>query len=170
MVRRSDQFFGRTGSGFTAWAVGNAKVEPKGNAIVITKQASGTAKTDPLIAFFNAVALMSMNSEAAAFARSISGLAVYEVTRKRSLPVSSWIQPLPRLRSFELRSDTQGENVGGNHHVGECHYALSGEACFEYRVCQHKGNSTGNPVGSAPSGPTIGRYPLYSAERLMPAV
>jgi phage terminase large subunit-like protein len=33
-----------------AWAVSNARVEPKGNAIVITKQASGTAKIDPLMA------------------------------------------------------------------------------------------------------------------------
>jgi phage terminase large subunit-like protein len=48
-----------------AWAVGNAKVEPKGNAIVITKQASGTAKIDPLIAALNAVALMAINPKAA---------------------------------------------------------------------------------------------------------
>jgi hypothetical protein len=54
------------GRGLMAWAVSNAKVEPRGNAIVITKQASGTAKTDPLMALFNAVALMSMNPEAAA--------------------------------------------------------------------------------------------------------
>jgi hypothetical protein len=33
-----------------AWAVGNARVEPKGNAITITKQASGTAKIDLLMA------------------------------------------------------------------------------------------------------------------------
>ena len=48
------------GLGLMAWAVGNAKVEPKGNAIVITKQASGTAKIDPLMAAFNAVALMAI--------------------------------------------------------------------------------------------------------------
>ncbi len=46
------------------WCVGNARVEPKGNAILITKQASGTGKIDPLMAGFSAVALMAMNPEA----------------------------------------------------------------------------------------------------------
>lgn len=44
-----------------AWSVSNARVEPRGNAIVITKQQSGTAKIDALMATFNAVALMAMN-------------------------------------------------------------------------------------------------------------
>lgn len=46
-----------------AWCVGNAKVEPKGNAILITKQVSGSAKIDPLMALFNAVWLMALNPE-----------------------------------------------------------------------------------------------------------
>jgi phage terminase large subunit-like protein len=49
------------GQPLMAWSVGNAKVEPRGNAILITKQASGSAKIDPLMAFFNAVSLMSLN-------------------------------------------------------------------------------------------------------------
>ena len=50
-----------SGQGLMAWAVGNARVEPKGNAIIITKQASRSAKIDPLMAVFNAIALMSTN-------------------------------------------------------------------------------------------------------------
>jgi phage terminase large subunit-like protein len=49
------------GQPLMAWAVSNAKVVPVGNAITITKQASGTAKIDPLMAGFNAVTLMAMN-------------------------------------------------------------------------------------------------------------
>ncbi len=46
------------------WCVGNAKVEPRGNAILITKQASGTGKIDPLMATFNAISLISLNPDA----------------------------------------------------------------------------------------------------------
>lgn len=47
-----------------AWCVGNAKVEPRANSILITKQASGSAKIDPLMAMFNAVTLMALNPAA----------------------------------------------------------------------------------------------------------
>ncbi len=51
------------GTGLMAWCVGNAKVIPQGNAVNITKQVSGSAKIDPLMALFNAITLLSLNPE-----------------------------------------------------------------------------------------------------------
>jgi phage terminase large subunit-like protein len=46
-----------------AYAVGNGKVEPRGNASLITKAASGTAKIDPLMALLDSAAIMATNPE-----------------------------------------------------------------------------------------------------------
>lgn len=52
------------GSAMMAWCVGNARIEDKGNAILITKQVSGKSKIDPLMAGFSAVALMALSPAA----------------------------------------------------------------------------------------------------------
>jgi len=52
------------GAPLMAWSVGNAKIVPVGNGISITKQASGFAKIDALMALLDAVFLMAKNPEA----------------------------------------------------------------------------------------------------------
>ena len=51
------------GQQLMTWCAGNARVIMVGNGMRITKQESGVGKIDPLIATFNAVALMTMNPE-----------------------------------------------------------------------------------------------------------
>jgi phage terminase large subunit-like protein len=53
--------FIHSGSKLMAWCVGNAMVVPAGNAIMITKQASGFAKIDPLMALLDAAAIMVLD-------------------------------------------------------------------------------------------------------------
>ena len=64
------------GQPLMSWCVGNAKIEPRGNAVVITKQAAGSAKIDARLALFNAITLMSLNPETAA-APEIHSLDIY---------------------------------------------------------------------------------------------
>lgn len=49
------------GQAMMSWAIGNCKIEPRGNAVIMTKQAAGTAKIDPVLAMLNAVSLMALN-------------------------------------------------------------------------------------------------------------
>lgn len=44
-----------------AWSVSNARIEQRANSILITKQASGSAKIDPLMALLDAAQLMALN-------------------------------------------------------------------------------------------------------------
>jgi hypothetical protein len=55
-ARGQDRFTAASHDGVSSEQL--ARVKPKGNAIVITKQASGSAKIDPLMAAFNAIALV----------------------------------------------------------------------------------------------------------------
>lgn len=51
------------GSRLMSWCAGNARIEQKGNAILVTKAKSGSAKIDPLMAGFCAAELMALNPD-----------------------------------------------------------------------------------------------------------
>ncbi|WP_283195501.1 terminase large subunit [Rhizobium sp. AN80A] len=52
------------GQPLMAWAASNAKTELRGSNYLVTKQAAGASKIDPLMALFNAAMLMFLNPEA----------------------------------------------------------------------------------------------------------
>jgi phage terminase large subunit-like protein len=54
------------GQELMAWCVGNCMLKGSDNATMVTKQASGTAKIDPVMALFDAAHLMPADSEAGA--------------------------------------------------------------------------------------------------------
>jgi phage terminase large subunit-like protein len=60
-VMMSEGRLKHSGSALMNWCVGNAKVEDRGNGRMITKQAAGRAKIDPLIALLCAGTVMSWN-------------------------------------------------------------------------------------------------------------
>ncbi|MCO6386360.1 terminase large subunit domain-containing protein [Aliihoeflea sp. 40Bstr573] len=70
-LKLEDRRFLHGGQPIMAWAVGNAKQTLRGSNYVVTKEVSGAAKIDPLMALFNAAMLMFLNPEAA-------GTSVYE--------------------------------------------------------------------------------------------
>ena len=61
MVHANQPIFG--------WAVGNCRTVVRGSGTMLSKAESGTAKIDPVIGMLNAVALMSLNPEAAGTGR-----------------------------------------------------------------------------------------------------
>lgn len=65
-MKLADRTLSHSGLPMMDWVVGNAKVTPSGNGILIEKAQAGRAKIDPLIAAGCAAILMSWNPEAAA--------------------------------------------------------------------------------------------------------
>lgn len=62
-TKLSDGDLVHAGQPLMAWCVGNAKIQTTQNGYIVTKQASGTAKIDPLMALFDAAGVMRLNPE-----------------------------------------------------------------------------------------------------------
>ncbi|OLP56661.1 terminase [Rhizobium rhizosphaerae] len=63
-LKLEDQRFVHGDQSIMAWSVGNAKQTLRGSNYVVTKEVSGAAKIDNLMAMFNAAMLMFLNPEA----------------------------------------------------------------------------------------------------------
>jgi phage terminase large subunit-like protein len=63
-IKLADRSFRHGGQPLLAWCVGNAKVIPTRTAMMIARDEAGFGKIDPLMALFNAAALMATNPEA----------------------------------------------------------------------------------------------------------
>lgn len=61
--RLADGAFWHGGTSMMDWCIGNARIEPAGNAVKITKQASGVGKIDPVVAMLMGAALMGANPQ-----------------------------------------------------------------------------------------------------------
>ncbi len=80
----AEKTFIHGGQPLMSWCVGNAKVEPHGNAVSITKQVSGTGKIDPFMATLDSVALMAMNPEAKVTKSAYENMSAEEMRDKFS--------------------------------------------------------------------------------------
>lgn len=83
-LKLEDRRFCHGDQAIMGWSVGNAKQELRGSNYVVTKEISGAAKIDMLMALFNAAMLMFRNPEAKA-----KKVSVYETIAKRNLEAAA---------------------------------------------------------------------------------
>jgi len=73
------------GQPLMTWCVGNARAEMRGNNIYVTKQASGTGKIDPVMAMFNATALMALSPEGRSLKSAYDGLTLAQMKKRMTV-------------------------------------------------------------------------------------